>query len=303
MLVMFSCLLIGFILRKTKLAPENSASVMSKLELYIFLPAQIVQTFISNCTIESIVAKYSIILYGAIAIVVAILIGFPISRFFAKDRNQRKIFRYGLIFANFGFLGMAIVPQIMGDEGMYAYMLFILPINAAVYGWGINSLIPDEYGKNNSLLKRILNPNIISMAVGISLGLLGAKQWMPQFALTTMQNLSACMGPVAMILTGFIIGGYHIPSLLKNMRVYIITALRLIVLPMLIVGILRFLRADQMTIKVAMFAFASALGLNTVVIPAAYDADTTTGAAMALISHILGVVTIPLLYAILLQFS
>ena len=49
----------------------------------------------------------------------------------------------------------------------------------------------------------------------------------------------------------------------------------------------------------AMFAFASALGLNTVVVPAAYDGDTTTGAGMAMISHVGAIVTIPLLYAVL----
>jgi len=43
------------------------------------------------------------------------------------------------------------------------------------------------------------------------------------------------------------------------------------------------------------------LGLNTIVIPAAYDSDTTIGASMALISNFLALITIPVVFFVLLQ--
>lgn len=301
MLVMFLCLLIGFVLCKTKSAPENAAAVMSKLELNVLLPAQVLNTFITNCTLDSIASQYKIVLYSCVTLVLALCIGILLSKLFSKEDYQRRIYQYGLVFANFGFLGNAIVPQILGDEGLYAYMLFTLPINVALYGWGINTLIPEGKSGKKSLLNSFLNPTFVALVAGIALGLLGAGKWLPEFALTTTKNLASCMGPIAMVLTGFVIGGYNIPSLLKNKRVYLMTLLRLFVLPSILIGVLWLLEADGMTLKTALFAFASALGLNTVVIPAAYDGDTTTGASMAMVSHICCVVTIPVLYAILLQ--
>jgi len=44
--------------------------------------------------------------------------------------------------------------------------------------------------------------------------------------------------------------------------------------------------------------FYKYLGLNTVVFPAAYDGDTTPGASMALISHVMSIITIPVMFAI-----
>ena len=82
---------------------------------------------------------------------------------------------------------------------------------------------------------------------------------------------------------------------------YIITFIRLLVLPCAAVAVLTLLGADKETALLAMFACGAALGLNTVVVPAAYDGDTRPGAAMAMISHIGAVVTIPLLYALLTQ--
>jgi hypothetical protein len=51
----------------------------------------------------------------------------------------------------------------------------------------------------------------------------------------------------------------------------------------------------------AMVAYGAGLGLNSVVIPAAYGRDTRPGAAMALISHVGAVISIPIFYAILTQ--
>ena len=39
MLVMFLCMVIGFILNKKKLCPENTTTVLSKLETYVLAPA------------------------------------------------------------------------------------------------------------------------------------------------------------------------------------------------------------------------------------------------------------------------
>jgi predicted permease len=48
-------------------------------------------------------------------------------------------------------------------------------------------------------------------------------------------------------------------------------------------------------------ALAMPLGLNTVVIPAAYGRNTSQAAGMALVSHMLSCFTIPLMF-LLLQF-
>ena len=301
MLVMFLCIAIGFLLRKFRLTPDNTASVLSKLELYVFLPAQILVTFLNYCTVETLQVQYRTVLYGALAVGLEIVIGLLVARFFSKKKTERNIYLYNLIIANMGFLGNAIVPQIMGQEALYSYLLFCLPFNIVLYTWAINLLIPPEKLEKKSIWKKLAHPTLIAMAIGILLGLSGAGKVLPGFVSTTLTNLSGCMGPVAMLLTGFVIGGYKIGSLLRNGKVYIITFIRLLVLPCVAVAVLMLLGAGKEISLLAMFACGAALGLNTVVVPAAYDGDTRPGAAMAMISHIGAVVTIPLLYALLTQ--
>lgn len=301
MLVMFFCILVGYLLKKARLEPDNTASVLSKLEIYVFLPAQILVTFLKYCTVETLQAQSRTLMYGGAYICLAVVLGLALAQFFSKERNERNIYRYSLVIANMGFLGNAIVPQIMGQDALYSYLLFTLPAQLVLYLWAIGLLVPQGKGEKKSLWQRLRQPTLITMVISVILGLTGAGKVLPSFVHTSLNNLSGCMGPVAMLLTGFVIGGYRLPALLRNKKVYLATFLRLFVLPCAAVAVMKLLGADKTTLLLTLFASGSALGLNTVVIPAAYDGDTHTGAAMAMISHVGVVVSIPLLFALLSQ--
>ena len=298
MLVMFLCMVIGFVAKKKDLVPENTATVLSKLENYFFVPALVINTFMRYCTVSSIRDQYRCILYSLIALALALGIALPLSLVFAKGAYERNIYKYALTFGNFSFMGNAIVPAILGDDMLYVYMLYILPLNVAVYTWGLIVLIPKGEKRQNPL-KSLLNPIFISILLGALLGLTGAADYVPGFITTTISYCASCMGPLAMILTGFVIGGYNLKKLLTKKRIYLASFLRLILLPAVFISVLWLLKADAVTLALTMFAFGTPLGLNTVVFPAAYGGDTSTGASMAMISHSLCIVTIPVMFALL----
>lgn len=301
MLVMFLCMIIGFVLNKKKLIPENSDGVMSKLENYIFVPALVFSSFMDNCTVESLSKYYNIVLYSIVAIIFALIITFSISRFFVKENNyQRKIYNYALTFGNFAFMGNAIVPAILGSVDssiLFKYLLFTIPLNVAVYSWGVSSLVPEGEEKS-SPLKNLLNPIFISLIVGAVFGLANISWYIPDFIIKTVDYCKACMAPVSMILTGFVIAKYPFKELISDGKIYIATALRLFVIPVVILQGLKLLGASQLILTLALFAYATPLGLNTVVFPAAYGGDSKIGASMAMISHTLSVISIPVMYAI-----
>ena len=303
MLVMFLFILVGFITKKMSLLPDNTGTVLSKLENYVLVPALVLDTFMSYCHINSLAENYNLILYAVLLLAIAVIISISLSKYFAREKSgssidkeyQRNIYNYALTFGNFSFMGNAIVLGVLGDAGLFKYLLFTLPLNIAVYTWGIMILVPkDKCGGNP--LKNLLNPIFVALVIGLILGLLNAKSVFPPFILTTVSNAKSCMGPIAMLLTGFVIGGYDIKSLLIKKRIYIATVLRLFIIPALLILVLRVLGASDEIMTLALFAFATPLGLNTIVFPAAYGGDTKTGASMAMISHTVSVISIPIMY-------
>lgn len=297
MLVLFTFMAVGFFLNKKKILPADSSVVLSKLETLLFVPCLVFSVFYKYCTVENFKQKSVYMLYGAAVMAVSLVIGVLLARLFARDSYLRRIYTYSFAVANFSFMGNAVVLGVFGEEILFDYMIFTLPLNLYVYSVGTASLKPDEKGGKISL-KAFVNPIFISLVLGAVCGLCAIP--LPSFITSAISSAGACMSPLAMLLTGFVVGGYSLKKLASDKKIYLASAIRLIILPALFMLALLLLKTDSAIIRAALCATAMPLGLNTVVFPAAYGGDTTPGASMALISHLISIVTIPVMFTIFL---
>lgn len=306
MLMMFTLILLGFILRKKAIVPENTGTTLAKLETFIFTPFLTLGTQMSRCTVKTFTENASLILYGAIIVICAILLSYPLSRLFVpktdtfEDSYRRNIYKYALTFGNYGFMGNYIILGILGEETLFQYMLFTLIISIFCNGWGMYVLIPRDKNANlaQHIKKALLTPPILALIFGVIFGLLDFSRFIPEFLLNAFDSAGKCQGPVAMVLAGAVIGGYNLKELITNKKVYLVSLLRLVVIPGIIMLILEALGTHKDIMTLALITFATPLGLNTIVYPAAFGGETKTGASMAMISHTLSVITIPLMYLI-----
>ncbi|MBO5733615.1 MAG: AEC family transporter [Clostridia bacterium] len=306
MLVMFVLMLTGCILQKGKFLPENSSAVVSKLLVFVLSPALTLSNQIKMCTPQNLLSCSKFMLYSIVIVAVAMAISYPLSALFIKNRTkdpavsyQRQIYKYALTFSNFAYMGNYIVLGIWGDEMLFKYIMFTFLMNAIVLAWGLYILVPKSKNSKSiwsNLKTGLLTPPFLAMVLGIILGVTGASRFVPLFMTTALENAGNCMGPVAMLLAGMVVGGYKFSELLKNKKVYLTTLLRLIIIPAIFVSVLKLLGAAEEIVILTLIAYATPMGLNTIVYPAAYGGDTKTGASMAMISNILAVGTIPLMY-------
>ena len=297
MLVLFIFMAMGFFLNKKRLLPLDSSTALSKLETYLFVPCLVFSVFYKYCTVENFKQKSVYIIYGTAIMAVSLVIGIFLAKLFAKDGYLRKIYTYSFAVANFSFMGNAVVLGVFGEQVLFDYMIFTLPLNMYVYSIGTASLKQSPDGKAEKIsLKDFINPIFIALVLGMILGLAAVP--LPKFLTSAITSAGNCMSPIAMLLTGFVVGNFSIKQLIKNKLVYFASAIRLIILPALFMLVLLALKTDNDIIRVALCATAMPLGLNTVVFPAAYGGDTTLGASMALISHVISVITIPVMFAI-----
>lgn len=295
MLVLFIFMVLVFFLNKKRLLPLDDSVVLSKLETYAFVPCLVFSVFYKYCTVENFKQKWTYMLYGAAVMAVSLPIGIVLAKFFAKDGYLKKIYTYSFAVANFSFMGNAVVLGVFGEKVLFDYMIFTLPLNLYVYSIGTASLIPTEKGGKLSV-KTFVNPIFIALILGAVCGLLSVP--LPKFITTAISSAGACMSPLAMLLTGFVIGEYSLKTLASDKKVYLASVIRLIILPSAFMAVLLLLKTDKDIIRVALCATAMPLGLNTVVFPAAYGGDTTPGAGMALVSHLISVITIPVMFSI-----
>lgn len=296
MLFMFLFMLLGYTLRKRRLIPENSSSVLSKLENLVFMPCLVLNTFMMRCTIDNLTSKITFLFYSLVSLGIALGLALILTPFFAQKKEERGIYRYSFMVANIAFMGNAVVEGIFGEEILFDYLMFTLPINLFLNSIGISWLMPGD--GQMSWRRKWLGPINLASIAGVILGLTALP--LPRPLPAVIASGSACMAPVAMILTGFIIGGYPLRQLVSAGRIYLVAAYRLLLMPFLFAVLASLVRLPDDIRHVLICAYSMPLGLNTIVIPAAYDSDTSIGASMAFISNLMALVTIPLVFYLLL---
>ena len=284
---------------KMGVIPKNSSAVLSKLENIIFIPALVMGTFIENFTVSRILSAWKLLAVSSLIAIIAIPLAILISKLTTKDKYIQKIYTYGLSFSNFGFMGNAVVSSLFPDI-FFEYLIFTLPLWILIYLWGVPRLLIADSNKKQSFkenLKSFVNPMFIGMLIGMVIGLTGIK--LPEFLTSIITVSGNCMSPIAMLLTGVVVSSISLKATFTNVRIYIISIIRLIAIPMLFIFIASFVELSETIYLCALCSLAMPLGLNTIVIPSALGKDTTVAAGMTVISHMLSCITIPIIFSMI----
>ncbi len=299
MLFLFLLIILGYLLAKMKLVPENAQNTLSKLENYVFIPALCMGTFVKNFTVNTLVNNRTLLLISLLIELVVIPISIVVVKLLSKDKYTQNIFLYGLCFPNYGFMGNAIVSALF-PEWFMEYLIFCLVLNVVLYLWGIPVLLLGETEQKSSILmrlKNLINPMFICMILGMIWGISGLPT--PTFAQSILDSLGACMSPIAMLLTGMVIAKSKLSEVLSHKNIYVISVVRLIVYPLIFLAIARLFKLEGILLICGLCSLSMPLGLNPIIIPSAYGKDTTKASGMTIVSHLLACITIPLFFMFL----
>ena len=286
--ILFVFSLAGFILTKAKLINGNHVGILSKLEFYIFLPCVTFQTFAQRFTVAYLQEKYSLVLISIGILVVLELLVRLIAPRFSKDTYEKLVYRYSIMIPNYGYFGYALMQGLFGAEGLMDMMMFTLPMNVYVTTVGY-IMLTNQPGKFSA--KMLLTPFIITMIFGCIIGITGIT--IPNVIDQVVEKSAACMAPISMLLAGMIIAQYGLKELLWDKRAYLISVLRLLIIPALIFAVMK-LAGLELGILAAVVTYCCPCGLNPIVYGKLTGQDCRSAASLTLISTILAPVTIPL---------
>ena len=281
---------VGYTLSRCGVVSTAHSRILSSLLVYVFLPCNIFRTFAANCTVAYLGANYRTVLAAACLLIVLAAVMELVSRLFSREDYERKIYRYSLIIANYGYMGYALAESLLGSAGLMNVMMFAMPLSVYTYTVGFCSLT-----KRGFSLKKLLNPVMLAMVLGIAAGLIGVP--VPSVIGGVMSKASGCMAPVSMLLAGIVISEFPLKDLLREPRTYILCALRLIVIPVVFGSAIRLLGRREI-VEASVVLLAMPCGLNTIVFPKIVGENCRIGAGLAFISNIAACITIPLVFAL-----
>ncbi len=308
--IMVGYIFLGYILCRKKVVGKEASKILSKILLFVVSPCYTISTLSRQITADKIV-EYAIIVCAGIAVaLISIVLAIILSRFFAKERFEKNLYKYMFAFANIGYFGYPLIGGVFGAEVLSSFMLFALPINIAIYSYGYYILtcsanaseeVKDKKTVWKERLKRIFSIPLISSILAIILGLLPFD--LPQVFYDVITPAANCYSGCAMWLVGIALGSYSLKELFLAPKPYFAGLIRLLLIPLIMGGLAWGLQLligfDEIIVTFVVAFTCLPAGMNVVVYPESVGQDGSLGAKSCIVSYIMGLATIPLWFYLL----
>ncbi len=299
MIEILGLLFVGFLMRKWNLLPEQTPRVLSGLIAKLFMPGLVLTAMIRNCTPKSLAENATLILFGGMFSLLSLVLAFPLAAVFErKNHVLNRQYRYSIAVPNSGAAGTPLVIALGGSAMLFQSQLFVLVLNVVTYSWGIMQLIPAGKGGVKDAFRRLMNPVMGALVVGIVLGLMDGTAWIPNPVLNLVDGLGNCYVTVAVMLTGYTIAGFDLRETLKDVKIYLFTAVRLLLIPLAFLWLCWLVKAPDIVTILTILIYAGPCGMNPVIYATEHGVDNKKVAGMLLVSMPLATMTIPLVYAL-----
>jgi len=289
---------IGYFLRNRKLLPEDTSKVLSKLSTMIFCPAYNIRNLSQNVTRETIGEKVPLVFYGAICVVLVVCLASVLAKLLGRNDLEKRSLTYAFSIPNYGYFGYPIIEGVFGSQMLADVMIFIVPLAITTNTFGYLLFMK---GKKLSWKQIVTNPTIMSVFVGVALGLSGIK--LPGLLNDVLSGAGNCMSPVSMLLAGFVLGAYPVRTLMKGFRPYQISGIRLLGIPALDCAVLFVLGIRGLYLMLPLLVFSMPLGLNLVVFPESLGEDASENAKLCFVSYIMAAFIMPVTFTALTWLS
>lgn len=282
---------IGYILGHFNIVDKKHSKILSVILVYFVSPCTSVKSLSSGFTIDYLKTYYPMIIVSVVLLLVFIFIAFFVSKLFTKNRYEQNVYHYTLTIPNYGYMGYALAEGLFGAQGLLNIVVFCLFINIYIASVGYVMLTNQKLN-----LKLFLKPNFAGLIIGVFFGLTQIS--LPNIVTEVVNTSAACLSPLAMLLTGIVISEFHFKDLITDKKAYIVSALRLIVIPIAVLLVLKpFLNPDIVTTAVLYYALPC--GLNTIVYAKSVNENYVLGAKFAVVSNLLSLITLPIILSLI----
>lgn len=284
-LLVYMC--VGFYCNKKDIVDKNAQSKLTDFVLRITLPCMIFNSFQTHLTAELLKQASLVLAVAFFLCFLAWIAGKFIYNMYPFEK--KSILQYATLVNNSGFLGLPIVAAVLGDQGLLLAAIFIIPNRIFMWTAGI-SIFAEASDKKGAFVKLMKNPCMIAVFLGLIRGL--TDFGLPEFAMKAITGLGNSTTPLSMMLIGSMMTSLTLESFKDWSTVYL-AVVRLVALPLVALGLMRILGADEVMTGCVVILTAMPAGSTTALLAEKYGADSVYGSKCVLVNTIFSLITIP----------
>lgn len=305
--IFFIMMIPGIILKLCKLTPDGFGKGVSNLVLYVAQPVLIFRAYLKDFNTEILKNSLIVLLLSVIAHGI-----FLLALLFYKKNfdDRRRMLRFATIFSNAAFMGIPLIEVILGSEFTIYASIYNITFNMFLWTLGVhictnkNEMPDGRVLESQASLKRaLIHPVTIAAVLGIIFFVLpieGKVEAIPTMILTCIENISALVAPLSMLVIGLRIPDIKLKGVLKDVSLYLFILLRHIALPALVFGVMALLNFTILPIpenlfKVVMILASAPAASSATMFAEKYECDAAFVSSLVVISTIISILTMPIM--------
>lgn len=290
---------------------QSGVLELSNLLVRFIYPCLIFSSIIQNFSLKELLAGWTLPATAFGMMFLGYMISLLISIFlkFSTEQEQRA-FLFQSTLNNYSFLPLPLVLAFFGDRGVAALIFSSLGAEFALWTLGVFILTGHRFSWNN--VKHLLSPPLVALYAAVLLRVFLDKSGAAEAVVTgknspavfcllnTIRAVGSATIPLAMIIAGARIAALKITGF-NNARLWILTSLRLVFIPLAAILLLQILPLPQDVKQIMTIVAVMPVAIASFIFSEIYGGDKDFINSSVLLTHMFSLITIPVLLALFLK--
>ena len=296
MIVFVVLMVIGYLCAKTNFAGREFTKDASKMVINVFMSATIINSVLVADARLSGGELLQVMLVLCMSMGVCWVLAAVSCRLMGLG-EKAPLFELLVAVMNNMFIALPVVETLFGSQAVFYCSLSCIPFNVLLYTFGIYRLQGGDR-QGGVRLKDIFSVPLLATLVALAIFLLHPP--VPP----VVQELASCMSaatmPLSMIVIGSSLGTVSLLDAFKNGKLYVMSAIRLLLCPLLVWLLAGWMTDDLMLRTTATIIAAAPSGVVVSVLAIQYGRDAVFTSEGVLLSTVFSMLTIPLVVFLIL---
>jgi predicted permease len=293
MLMIFILIGIGFVIYKKKWCSQKSSRDLSFLITMVCNPAIMLSSALED---TGAVTRQDILVTAGIAAVVflgLVILGYTLPWILRVPAGERRFYNLMTVYGNQGFIGIPVVSAVLGASAVIYVTIFIFFFNILIYTHGILVLNPGEKKEDGPLWKKFLN--IGTIAGILTLVLFWFRIPLPHVISESISYIGRCTTFLSMVVLGAALSNLKIREIFTVPKLYIFTAVRFVLIPILAAFILKQFFSNELMIQTSVLMLAMPVANMPLMMAKQYDMECEVMSKGIMLTTLLSLVTITII--------
>ena len=288
MLMILFAISMGYLANRLKILDDGSNRKLTKLVLNITIPGLILSAVMTGEAQPEVGTVLSVWKMAAVYYAVELLAVLVVPALLGGTERQKGVWRFSLLFTNAIFIGYSVLGALYGERAVFYAVLLTLPVNALSFSVGPLML----GGSRRFSWKSLCTPSFLSSVVSLVIVLAGIQ--VPAYAGEVLGFVGDMTAPLSLLVLGSVLAGMPLGKVFAMPRIWALSIVRLVAMPVLLLVCLRPLGLDPVVLSTGVIIMATPAAVNGFMLAIEHDGDSECMAQTIFLSTLCSIVTIPL---------